>query len=316
LFENNRVESKSEVNMDRQTLKQALHQIAAQAIPENRDAWPEIRQRLQANKAGFLQKGNLPNKRRSLAHRRLRTASLAFLAVLVLVSALLLTPQGRVWAQQVLHFFAPADGYSFPISSAQMTAAVPPETGDSAAPPTVKPPQNIIIVSDRADCARDDLIAFYLCTVRLAEDLLGYSIKGVPVDSDLLVFSSLQVDKNQQKAMLSYGYLGYPGTDHSVWIQQGIGNFPLGSEWDQVPEEAVRAVQIGEYQGEYVQGAYIVRPGATQATWTVEIPMARLRWKEGNRWYEIFKAGQPEGVTRMDQAGMSALAEMLIYLSP
>jgi hypothetical protein len=43
--------------------------------------------------------------------------------------------------------------------------------------------------------------------------------------------------------------------------------------------------------------------------------MARLRWKQGQHWFEIFKAGQPETVTFMDRAGMIRLAESLVQVT-
>ena len=84
------------------------------------------------------------------------------------------------------------------------------------------------------------------------------------------------------------------------------------SDWDNVPAEFIIPVKIGELDGEFIQGRFVVFPNATEATWNSDAPILRLRWEKDGIWYEIIKSGGARPIEYLDQASLIALAEDLI----
>lgn len=72
-------------------------------------------------------------------------------------------------------------------------------------------------------------------------------------------------------------------------------------------------VKIGELDGEFVQGTFVVFAGETSASWNPGAPILRLRWVKDGIWFEMAKFGDVESIEYLDQAGMIALAESLVY---
>jgi hypothetical protein len=71
-------------------------------------------------------------------------------------------------------------------------------------------------------------------------------------------------------------------------------------------------VKIKDLDAEYVQGAYVVYPGATAAEWNPDAAILRLRWIEDGIWFEMAKFGGVESIAYLDKAGMIALAESMV----
>ncbi|HLF91267.1 MAG TPA: hypothetical protein VI451_20145, partial [Anaerolineales bacterium] len=84
------------------------------------------------------------------------------------------------------------------------------------------------------------------------------------------------------------------------------------SDWDSVPAEFIAPVKIGELDGEFVQGTFVVFAGDTSATWNPEAPILRLRWEKDGVYFEITKFGDVEAIEYLDQDGLVALAEDLM----
>ena len=87
----------------------------------------------------------------------------------------------------------------------------------------------------------------------------------------------------------------------------------MESEWDQTPAEYVRPVRVRDLNAEIAQGAYVVYPGETSARWNPDTPIIRLRWIEDGIWFEMAKFGDVESISYLDQAGLIALAESMVY---
>jgi hypothetical protein len=72
-------------------------------------------------------------------------------------------------------------------------------------------------------------------------------------------------------------------------------------------------VKIGELEGEFAQGTFVVYPGETQATWNPEAAILRLRWVDDGIWFQMTKFGDVEAIEYLDQAGLVELAESLVF---
>ena len=299
--------------MKTEDLKKVLSEIAEDRIPSIPAPWAVLRQRFEASNAAQPDKGVFSMKS-IFARNRLRVALAGLLVVLALAVFLVATPAGNALAQRILQYFSPAGQSSFPVDNAEIINAAAGEESDNL--PTTTPPPGLLVDLDQ-QCAGQPPAVRYACVAAVAETYVDFPINGIPTDSPVLEYAHLDVDTRDNTVRLYYSYRGYPNTEDSVWLLQGQGEFPTAnSDWDKVLPEAVETVQVGAVTGEFVQGGFILRPGATEATWDSDMPFARLRWKVGDTWFEMFKAGQPELVTSMDQAGMIELATHLVRLNP
>jgi hypothetical protein len=274
--------------MNDQQIKDTLTQLAEDGVPAEANLWPALRARLARGRApAFDMKGTLMLKPvfGGSQARAARTLAAATLAMLLLAAALLVTPQGRAWAQSLWQFFtlAPADSFAVePVANPQADAP-------TAAPPSV----------NAGECGAD-----LACQVRSAEALVGFT-PVVPAEG----FAGLTlqaVDAAGGILRLSYVAQGGGG----LVLSQGQGDL-TASQWDEVAAGAVETVQIGGGTGEFVQGTFVVPAGSSTAVWDAEAPVLRLRWQAGDRHFELAKLGAPEYLDHLDKEALIALAEGL-----
>ena len=88
----------------------------------------------------------------------------------------------------------------------------------------------------------------------------------------------------------------YSSPAGELGILQSTQNFTAleTSDWFSVPEEAIQQVHVGELPAEYVNGGFTAKPGEDQAVWQPDSGQIRLRWKNGDWWFQIVKWGSPE----------------------
>jgi hypothetical protein len=71
-------------------------------------------------------------------------------------------------------------------------------------------------------------------------------------------------------------------------------------------------LNIGELDGEFVRGRFVVYVGETVATWEPDASILRLRWVKDGIWFEMTKSGHAQAIEYLDQAGLIELAESLV----
>jgi hypothetical protein len=88
----------------------------------------------------------------------------------------------------------------------------------------------------------------------------------------------------------------YASGNGELGVLQSTDNFTAyeNSEWFSVPEEAIQKVSVAGQPGEYVNGSFIAKAGEDHATWMPDSGQIRLRWKNGDWWFQIVKWGAPE----------------------
>ena len=294
-----------------------IRQLAEQAVPDDVDLWPAIHNQLSiTHKAGTAT--NAHN-----SHRRIRTLAIPTLVILLLLVLFFVTPWGQALAQSMFRFFSAAPAESFPLPTEQIQAYTEPTTpatfaaqlqlvdptsiapGETAtpAPPAFKAP-------DISGCEEAQASFTYRCQVSSAEAAVGFNLKEPPGDLKGLVFSRAYANPTLHITTLSYTAIG-GGSE--LTISQARGDMP-GFRWDEVPPSAaVERVKVGEYDGEYVHGMYVVKGGSKSATWLAGAPEQRLRWREGGMLFEIRVDGNVERVEYLDKNTMVTLAESLVF---
>jgi hypothetical protein len=264
--------------MDYKTIRSVLQDALEEEIPSSQvNLWPTVRANLVAGK--YNQQGE-----RMKTNRLYRIPRLAFVAAIVvtLLAVALLTPQGRAFSQSILQFFRLAEDTTFPL---QPSLIVTDEPDPSA--PTAEPPAPLISVAE-------------------AQVQAGFGIAELPTVPDGLNYLGARV----------YGgavHIEYetPGHDGHLIIKESQQGF-VESDWDSVPAEAVVPVKIGESDGEFTQGTFVVYAGGTEGTWNPDAPILRLRWAQDGLWIEMIKYGYAEATEYLDQAGLIELAKSLV----
>ena len=215
----------------------------------------------------------LPAPEQGGRNRRSRTAILAIAAtVFAFMLFFTVTPVGRSWADSIWQLFTPA-------SSERI--AIP--TDDTY--PTMQT----------------------FNTIEAAETFLGW--EGVRFAADPTGVTLAFVEANRDTDSLRIVYETAGG---QLVLSQGGEAIYADGEWESVPAEFIETVSINGATGEYVAGAFVAPdPTAAEAVWNPSVPLQRVRWQDGSRWFELMKQGDPGPLEYLDKAGLIELAEQL-----
>ena len=266
--------------MDEKKIQSILQNALEEEMPSSEiKLWPAIQASLVAGTKHFVQQGERMN---SIGSRRTQRVALMVLMIAALGTIALITPPGRAFAQNILQFFRRAESYERPLPPDQI-----PVTEDASAP-TAMPPAPLMSMAE-------------------AEALAGFDAKELPSDPQGFVFIGAMTGGGG--ISIQYESRGGGG---ALVINESTTGF-MESEWDQAPAEYIRQVRVGDLNAEIVQGAYVVYPGETSARWNPDTPIIRLRWIEDSIWFEMTKFGNVEAISYLDQAGLIALAESMVY---
>jgi hypothetical protein len=213
--------------------------------------------------------------------RRLSRVAFASLMVVALLSLVFITPQGRALAQSILHFFTRAESNTFPVEPPQA-----PENPGDPSMPTAEPPAPLVNVAE-------------------AEMQAGFDAAELPLVPEGFNYLGARLYGNT----ISIEYEAQGGGGNLIIMQSKEGF--LQSDWDRVPAETVTPVKIGDLDGEFAQGTFVVPAGESSAVWNPDAAILRLRWMQGGVWVEMTKFGDVEAIEYLDQSGMIELAERL-----
>lgn len=265
--------------MRNKEIQSLLNDVLEEEIPSSQvNLWPAVKANLDAGKDLLHPQGDNMNTARPRLTARFALAISLLLAVLVLFTA---TPQGRSFAQRVMELFTRAESTSFPHEDSQAAPVVP---GEEL--PTALPPAPLISVAE-------------------AEAEVGFDVAELPfVPEGFETLGARLYGKN-----VSIEYRSQGGYDHIIIMQSQDGFYE--SNWDSVPAEAIIPVKIGELEGEYTQGTFVVYTGQESATWEPEAAMRRLRWVDNGVWFEMTRHGDGPPAEYLDMESLVKLAESL-----
>lgn len=261
--------------MDNNKIKSVLQNALENDIPSSQvDLVSAVQSRLVAGKKYHRQQGEKMNR---ISRKRL---AFSVIAVLALLAAALITPQGRAFAQSVLLLFVRAEENTIPLQPGQI---VSPASVEAA---TAMPPSPLISVAE-------------------AEQLAGFDAAELPSVPEGFNFLGARMYGNA----ISIEYEAQGGGGNLIIMQSRDGY--VQSQWDQVPADAIIPVRIGGLDGEFAKGTFVVYGNDNVGTWNPDAAILRLRWVKDGVWYEMTRFGDVESIQYLDQAGMIALAESL-----
>jgi len=263
-------------------------------------------------KQAVWQTKNLEAEIKRSSNHRARFA-LAF-TMLLLAAGLLLSPQGRAWAQEVIHFFSRINTQTVEIPESQSKLLEESANISYDVPlvplfiPTVSPEMAAL-----PGCGTPEEAQSYSCRVALAESQLGFDLKELPATPEDWKFDSLYFDAASKLAIISYILEQNSPASGSFSLTQGVGDFPtefVNTPWEAVPSDKVEPVKVAGHEGEYVKGSFGT-PADKRLGWS-DSYIHRLAWSDGARWYEIKLYPSPTSPDLMSRDQLIGLAERLV----
>jgi len=263
--------------MDSKNIKSILQDVLENKIPAAQiDLLPTVQSRLVTGTKS-KQQGE------RMTQVRIKRLAYSLFAVIAILAISLTTPQGRAFAQNVLQFFRRTENKTFELKPSQI---VPVETVQADA--TAVPPSSLISVTE-------------------AEALVGFDVLELPSVPAGLNYLGARLYGNS--VSIEYEARGMGGNLFITQSRDGYWQSEL--DWDKVPSDAIVPVKIGNVEGEFVKGTFVVHPNDTVATWNPDAAMLRLRWVKDGIWFEMAKFGNVESIEYLDQDGLIELAESL-----
>ncbi|MCE1252935.1 MAG: hypothetical protein LWX83_05225 [Anaerolineae bacterium] len=253
--------------------KKLIDLLSEDLVPHEVNLWPSIRQHFKQNNKPFT-KGDLlmKNLTNGSKNRRLTVTLLA--ACLLFVFIWLLTPQGQVWAQQILLFFNRSNNDVLPLQSWQMTPAV------NAESPTADPANILDAHAGIADVERQ------------AE----FKVLQPAWIPQILTFSGASYDPAEKITRLFYQL------DESNGLALRQEPSQLSEKCELCGEVGASAaivnVYINDQPGEYVEGTWNLTDNGP--VWEATPYLKTLRWKSGEMAFELLFMGPPDALSQED----------------
>ncbi len=279
-------------------IKQILEHIGEEAFPAGNDPWPAIRQQVEAQ---------LPTRETAQHTQRLRLAAGVGAALVLAVLVMAFTPAGQAFAQALQGFFK--------IIEVEQISTYPPEAIKSSTPvptfvaavlgtpePTATPEPLPTGTNDPALAPCYEDLTSSACKIAQAEKFNRVDLKQFPTDPEGLALKRIESYPGQI-------IMHYEQINGGLWLdlKQGVADeFPsIGG----APAHAIQDVMIGEYPGQFVIGMFAYQ--GSESIW-IDGTRYRLRWMEGEHWFEIDVVNGFEG-NYGDLETFIQLAESLVY---
>jgi hypothetical protein len=278
--------------MKNKDIQSILAGIAEEAAPSAEiDLWKGIRQRLETSESRF-NKGETLMKPNFVQKPIVRRLALATLALVLAFAILFATPQGRAWAQEIIHFFTRAAGDTQPALTAEPLVWVNVTPGEPA--PTATPRA---IFTDCGDFLSPT------CSMEQIRSKVNF-----PVSELGTIPAGLH-------------FVGATGGPDRVWILYDNGKYTYGlsiteepwtgsselTQWKIGASAVVQTVQIGNVTGEYVRGGFVSQPGQVDQVWDPNIGIQTLHWINDGVFFDMSVLGTDTNIV-INQDTFVALA--------
>jgi len=289
--------------MEEKLLSETIQKLAEDLLTGEINLWPEVQKQIDDQmvlKKGFSHKT-----------KQLRLAIGFSVALMLVILIFTFTPVRETFAQVIQNFFNikeieqvatyPAEKFKTPTIAPTFAATI------SAIEPTAA---SVVLPDPTQDPALascyEDLIGS-ACKIAQAEKRAGFDAKQFPNDPEGLRLASVESHTNQ--IIMEYQYINH---GNYLFLKQGIAEeFPgLGG----VPKDAIEDVLIGNYPGGFAAGMYVNVGDPPIVQW-LETDRYRLRWMEGNHWFEIdsITGMPPEPGTYGDKDYLIGMAMSLVF---
>jgi hypothetical protein len=244
----------------------------------------------------------------------LRRITITALVIGILLALLLVTPQGRAFAQRLFQFFTTTEEKSFLLPTEQVMPAPATQTAPAAQLLQLEPAglaQTTPTAVPDTDCTSPASQSTYFCQVQAAEAQAGFDAKEFPNNPKGMTFSAVTSTSGE----IAMEFVVTTGGGY-LYLRQGVTEFPNAENaWGKVPSDAVERVTINGQYAEFVSGGFIAYADATEAVWESGGRLT-LAWRDGEHWFTLEKMGDPYPIEWITKEELIKLAESLVDERP
>lgn len=261
------------------TLQSILAHIGEDRMPsQSINLWPALRSRLSVEWQSFPSQStsnNIRNQKRNIA------AIVSFITI-VIFAAFLITPQGRVWAQEFLQFFTRARTDTLPVQLWQLNPQ-----------PTLSPGSAL---PDPASILEAKLSVYEV------KELSGYEVKEPFWLPEHLTLVGATYDAARSLVRIFYRLEESNGL---ILKEEFYSSPETCALCNEVGSSAnVETVQIENATGEYVQGVWKLTENGP--VWENDPYLQTLRWQADGIAYELQFMGPPESLKKEDLVNIAS----------
>jgi hypothetical protein len=220
------------------------------------------------------------------AINRRRTYAVAWLVLALAAALLIFTPQGRAWAQEVLHFFTRAESDTLPytpptVAWVDLTPSVP--------VPTMTP--SALIAPFAVDCGDYQSPKCSTEQIRSKVDFKVSELGSIPAG---LYF--IGATGGPDRIFIKYEAEAHSGV-LTIFESPWMGS-PEQTAWPVGASAVVETVQIGSVKGEYVKGSFMLIDGEASVNWDPNLDIQTLHWVDKGVFFEMQVAGSAAQISR------------------
>lgn len=287
--------------MNEAEMKHHLAELAQEAFPDTSDAWPSLKERLQisnriAHPRGFAMKKQINPTKTFLPAMRV-VAILGF-ALLLAGVVFLTTPQGRAWAQSIMHFFQRGESNIMPDVTVTPVKWVEQTPGVAVATVTPQPPQPTPPgPAFEATCGAYQVAH---CTIEDIRGMVSFPVFALAEPPDGMHFAGatggpdqvhLYYDTPDQTGFLLIVQQPYTGTGNQLAMEVGA-------------DAEIQNVLVGPVQAEYVKGSY--DGSSNPPVWNSNLDLQQLRWVNQSMLFTLYHNGTQPRLSRDDLVTLAA----------
>lgn len=254
------------------------HMAERRAPGDEINLWPELQTRFMT-RASNPKRGSHMNTRTTLSNR-LRLAAIITTTLVLSIGLFLTLPQGRAWAQTVLHFFTRTESDTLPVQPFQLTP-IPAAT-----------------IPDPADINNAKL------TVSEVEQQSGYKVLEPNSLPTGLSFVGATYDPGKHTVRIFYRDVETNGLVLREQPFKQVDDCELCGKVG--ASAAIEVMKIGNSSGEYAEGVWKLTDKGPE--WVSDPYLKTLRWQANGMAFELLYMGSPDSVTKTD---MIAIAESI-----
>jgi hypothetical protein len=267
--------------MKNNKIQSILTGIAEEAAPSAEiKLWKKISRRLATSESRYNEKRKKNMKPNFARNPVVRWVTLTALAVILAFGVLLITPQGRAWAQELIStYFTRAESDTLP--------------------PLTSIPENP---------TEDPGFTFNQAILDI-EQQAGFDVLEPSWLPGILSFDGASYDPEQNitRIFCQYNMEGPDNTNGLVVRQEPFETADNCELCGVVGDSAeIETVQIGNFTGEYVVGVWKLTDSGR--IWESDPYLQTLRWQANGMAFEFIYMGNPDDVTKAD---LIAIAESM-----
>ena len=281
--------------MDNKNIQSILQDALEEQFPSSQiQLWAAIEGGLVADKQSLVQRAEKMDRPK---RQRLQRTAFAILIMAILLTIALITPQGRAFAQSILQFFVRTESDSLPVPTEPVNWV---EMTPGVVHPTITAlPPMAVFADDCGDFPEPT------CSVEQIREKVDFEVKELRNIPEGMYF--IGATGGPDNVFVKYEFENNSG-GLSIFEERWAGKPAQGTS--EVGASAiVEKVQIGDLDGEYFRGSFVMQAGESVTTWDRNFQAETLRWVDSDISYTLqydFTSQIPLG-----KEGLVALAESM-----